>query len=202
MKFKIRKIRKEKGITQAALAQAAGLSQPFLSLLERKADRAPSMETLVAIAAALGVRTSDLIDDAAPVPVVGRVGAGARVPLVAVSENGEGLYQVACPPGLPLDARMVAVEIEGDSMLPAYKAGDILFYTREFMGVPGEAVGSVCVCEDEDGDAWVKYVKHGSAPGHFHLISLNPLADNMFDVRLKWAAPVRLHWPKDLVEKV
>ena len=137
-----------------------------------------------------------------PAARAGRVGAGARVPLVDVYEKGDGLYHVACPAGLSHGRGIVGVEVEGDSMLPVYRDGDVLFYTREALGVPTEAAGTICVCEDEDGDAWVKYIKRGSDPAEFHLISLNPLVDNMFDVRLKWAAPVRLHWPRALVERL
>ena len=58
------------------------------------------------------------------------------------------------------------------------------------------------MCEDSDGNVWVKHVKAGTDPDKFHLISLNPLADNMFNVMLTWVAPVKLAWPKSLVEKV
>ncbi len=135
------------------------------------------------------------------VSIVGTVGAGARVPVFEVYEPGSG-PQVVCPPGL--DPRsVVAVEIEGDSMEPVYSAGDLLFYTRATHdGVPSEAIGRRCVCECEDGLGWVKQVKLGTAPGLFNLISINPQADNQHDVRLKWAAPVLLHWPKELARRV
>ena len=87
-------------------------------------------------------------------------------------------------------------------MTPIYRDGDVLFYSRDTVGVPTEAVGAICVCEDANGDGWVKHVKPGTEPGKFHLISLNPLVDNMFDAALKWAAPVRLAWPRALVERV
>jgi hypothetical protein len=49
---------------------------------------------------------------------------------------------------------------------------------------------------------WVKQVKRGSEPGLFHLISLNPGAETMWDVRLKWAAPVRFYLPAEFARKV
>jgi hypothetical protein len=48
---------------------------------------------------------------------------------------------------------------------------------------------------------WVKQVKAGDEPGLFHLISLNPGANTMWNVRLNWAARVRLHWPAELARK-
>lgn len=93
------------------------------------------------------------------------------------------------------------MEIEGDSMEPIYSAGDLLFYTRHtHEGVPSEAIERRCVCEDTEGHGWVKLIKPGSAPGVFHLIALNPDAINQHDVQLKWASPVRLHWPAELAK--
>lgn len=203
MRLKIKDIRKRLKLKQKDLAEATGLSNPYLSALETgNVKKSPSMETLTLIAEALGVRIGDLFDDARPIAIAGRVGAGAKVPLVDVYEKGDGLYHVACPSELSNGARIVGVEIEGDSMLPVYRAGDLLFYNRDVMGIPSEALGSVCICEDQNGDGWVKYVKSGTEPNKFHLVSLNPLVENMFDVQLKWAAPVKLHWPKALVERV
>lgn len=204
MKTRIASLRKSrKGWTQADLAEATGLSQSYIGAIESsRIDKSPSMDTLVAIADALGVRVGDLFDDARPVAVAGKVGAGAKVPLVDAYEKGDGLYHVACPSDLPFKKDIVAVEVEGDSMVPVYRDGDVLFYSREVVGVPNEALGAVCICEDEAGEVWVKHVKPGTEPGKFHLISLNPLSDNMFDVALSWAAPVKLHWPKELVERV
>lgn len=47
------------------------------------------------------------------------------------------------------------------------------------LGVPTEAIGKVCVCEDEDGKAWVKQVKVGREDGTFSLLSINPETENM-----------------------
>ena len=51
---RIREIRDQKGITQEQLADAAGLTRPYLSNLERGIATNPRLETLRAIAAALG----------------------------------------------------------------------------------------------------------------------------------------------------
>lgn len=203
MKMRIKEIRVKAGMKQNQLADAAGLSRPYMSTLETgNVKKSPSVETLTNIAGALGVRIGDLFADNRLISIAGKVGAGAKVPLIDAFEKGDGLYQVVSPSELPRDLDVVGVEVEGDSMIPTYRNGDVLFYTRGAVGVPTEAVGAICVCEDQSGDAWVKYVKSGSEPGKFHLISLNPLSDNMFDVTLKWAAPVRLAWPRDLVERV
>ncbi len=203
MELKIQKLREQYGWTQAELAETSGLSRSYIAAIENKnIDKSPSMEASMKLARALNVRIGELFDDAKPIAIAGKVGAGAKVPLVDAYAKGEGLYRVACPFELSSSASIVGVEVEGDSMTPVYKDGDVLFYSRDTVGIPTEAIGAICVCEDSNGDGWVKHVKPGSEPGKFHLISLNPLVDNMFDVVLKWAAPVKLAWPKALVERI
>ena len=58
----LEKIRREKGVTQAALASATNLSQPFIHDLE-KGNRGAKRETLNKIAAFLGCDVSDLTED-------------------------------------------------------------------------------------------------------------------------------------------
>jgi len=56
----IRKFRKKRGLTQERLAEKANLHSVYISQVER-ADRAITIETLLKIAKALGVRVSDLV---------------------------------------------------------------------------------------------------------------------------------------------
>lgn len=141
------------------------------------------------------------LEPSSTITIAGKVGAGARVPVFDAYEKGDG-PQVLCPPGLSPQG-VVAVEVEGDSMEPVYSQGDLLFYTRAAHdGVPDEVIGHRCVCEDIEGNGWVKQLRRGDAPGLFHLISLNPGAENQHNIRLKWAARVRLHWPADLARRV
>lgn len=135
------------------------------------------------------------------VAVAGQVGAGAMVPVFEVYEKGDG-PQVECPPQLSPHG-IVAVEIVGDSMEPVYSDRDLLFYTRDTPdGVPIDVIGHRCVCEDSNGMGWVKQVRMGSEPGLFNLISLNPSADNQHNIKLKWAARVRLHLPAELAKRI
>lgn len=63
MSNRIKEIRIKKGITQKALAKAAGVSSPYLHDLEKEA-RGAKQETLENIAAALGVTVDELIGKA------------------------------------------------------------------------------------------------------------------------------------------
>ena len=54
--------RKKAGITQEKLAEKANLSTVFISRVERGVE-SPSVDNLVKIAKALGVKVADLVDD-------------------------------------------------------------------------------------------------------------------------------------------
>ena len=189
----------------ATVSKAAGLSTSAIRKMFENGSQSPKVTTARKIADVLNLTIEDVIAGAdAPqksISIAGKVGAGATVPVFDAYEKGDG-PQVEAPPGLPAHG-IVAVEVEGDSMEPIYSAGDLLFYTRDAAdGVPDDVIGHRCVCEDEDGNGWVKQVRLGSEKGRYNLVSLNPSATNQHDVRLKWAARVRLHWPADLARKL
>lgn len=56
----IKTLRKQRGISQEALAERAGLHRNFISLLERNASQ-PTVDTLFRLADALGVTAVELV---------------------------------------------------------------------------------------------------------------------------------------------
>lgn len=203
----------ERGTNPRAVALAAGMSPTGVRDIITRKTKNPTYANLAKIAEVLGVEVSDFVSSSNPamrragtldtaIAVPGFVGAGAEVDLSDPYPKGEGMYKVACPPQITPHG-VVAVEVRGESMEPVFSEGDLLFYTRNGdHGVPSEAIGRKCVAETEDGRVWVKQLKIGTAPGLFNLLSINPAATNMLDVRVKWAAPVRLHLPKELIKRL
>lgn len=59
----LRNLRKERGLTQEWLAKQAGLTQPYVAILEGRYSRNPSLSTVRRIAAALGVTISELVGE-------------------------------------------------------------------------------------------------------------------------------------------
>ncbi|WOI34159.1 S24 family peptidase [Tritonibacter scottomollicae] len=193
------------GLSMRKLAEKAGVSYEQLKKINQGKTQSTNAEDALRIAAALGISLESFMagefEGTPTIAIAGKVGAGASVPVFDAYAKGDG-PQVACPPGLS-PSGVVAVEVEGDSMEPVYSAGDLLFYSRNgHDSVPSDVIGHRCVCEDEEGMGWVKQVKAGDEPGLFHLISLNPGANNIWNTRLKWAARVRLHWPSDLAKRL
>lgn len=197
----------ERSTNNRAVADSAGLNPTAVRDIVLRKAKNPTFATLVKIAEALGVGIEEVIGGSARtltrhmIAVAGRVGAGALVPLMDTYEKGDGIFQVVCPPQLNPHG-VVAVQVEGDSMSPMYQPGHILFYSRAtHEGILSEDVGLPCVVEDANGMAWVKQVRRGTAPGLFHLISLNPNAESAWDQRIKWASRVLLAMPEGMVER-
>ncbi|MGI6777514.1 MAG: helix-turn-helix domain-containing protein [Acetivibrionales bacterium] len=63
---RLRKLRNEKCMTQCQLAEKARVSQAYINELENGKKHNPSVSILGKLAKALGVATSDLIDDDSP----------------------------------------------------------------------------------------------------------------------------------------
>ena len=58
---RLRKLRLSAGLSQEALGHAAGVDRTFIGRLER-AEKQPSLDTLVRLARALGMTASDLVE--------------------------------------------------------------------------------------------------------------------------------------------
>ncbi|GGW24088.1 transcriptional regulator [Gemmobacter lanyuensis] len=193
------------GRSLRSVAIASGVSYEQLKGLKQGKASSTNVDDAMRVARAFGVTLDDFytgrLGATQSVAVAGRVGAGAEVVLSDDHAKGDGLYHVACPPQLA-PRGVVAVEVVGDSMEPVFYEGDILFYSRQTIGIPTEAIGRPCICEDYDGLVWVKQVKVGTSPGLFNLLSINPTGTNRLDVALKWAAPVLFHLPMTYVTKL
>lgn len=189
-----------------SVSKVSGVSYDQLKGLRQGKSKTTNADDALKVASAFGVTLEDFIagrlgDPDDQTPIVGHVGAGAEIDSFAAYEPGDGHYRILCPPQLS-PRGIAAVEVIGDSMLPIYPQGSVLFYSRTVLGVPAESVGRICVCEDDAGRGWVKQIRTGRDEGTFTLVSLNPDHDHRHGVRLKWAAPVRFSLPPEFVRRL
>lgn len=170
-----------KGFSPRSLSLKAKLSQTAVrDVLERTEN--PGIGTLHKLAEALEIPAGDLFG-AGRVPVLGAVGAGGQV--VYFPEEQEQRY-VARP---PLAAgRYMALEVKGESMLPRYDPGDVIYVRRDHEGVLPEYLGKYCAVHTSDGGTYLKILSPGTEPGRYTLRSLN--AADMENVEVIWAAKV------------
>lgn len=133
----LRKIRKEKGMTQDELAAVLGTSKQVLSRYEN-GQRSPKVSVVSEFAEKLGVPINALTDAASPfgkpvngliprsqirikqVPILGDTAAGE--PVIANREYDE--WVEVPDDGHHFDA---ALRVTGDSMAPKYQKGDLVF---------------------------------------------------------------------------
>lgn len=118
--------------------------------------------------------------------ISGRVGAGAEVFPI----DADGGDVTDAPPGFPPDG--LAVEVHGDSQLPVYGPGDIIFCSSPRSGKAiSDLIGLPCVVQVADGPVLLKTVIPGSRKGTWTLLSAN--APERLDQKLEWAAFAEWH---------
>lgn len=194
------------GRSLLSVSADAHVSYDQLKSLRQGKSQSTNADDALKVAEVFGVSLEDFCEGRIggqpnTIAVVGRVGAGAEIDLFDAFEKGDGHYRVPCPPQLGPHG-IVAVEVVGDSMMPIYPPGSVLFYTRNTIGIPTEAIGHICVCEDTEGRVWVKQIKVGRDEGTFTLISMNTDHGHRHGVQLKWAAPVRFNLPPEFVKRI
>lgn len=169
------------GIKAKPLAVAAGLGETSVrDILEGRVGD-PRVGTLVRLADYLNVPVSRFIGDA-DVPVVGRIGAGGTIAYLEVESDDT-------VPRLPqLAGPVEALEVVGDSMLPRYSSGDVVYIARTHDGLRPEYYGEYCAVRLKTGETYLKMLARGSKPGFATLRSLN--AVDMEDVEVEWATPI------------
>jgi DNA-binding Xre family transcriptional regulator len=183
----LRRAMERKGIKAKPLSIAAGLGETAVRdiLLPDATD--VKIGTLNKLAMSLDCALEDLIG-ADAVPLAGRIGAGGAI----VFEDLGFDQSVVRPPSI--GGRLEALEVVGDSMLPRYSAGDVVYIQRTHDGVLPGYVGEYCAIRLASGETFLKLLARGSRPGRFTLRSLN--ADDMEDVEVEWATPVVFVLPR------
>lgn len=185
----IRVVMAAKKLTVRGWTKAAGMSESGLRLFLSGISNAMGDDTYEELAAAAGVSAAVLRGEVAlarSIPVVGRVGAGAEVFAIDDHEKGGGEDDIEVPPGFD-DMPAVAVRVEGESMYPAYKPGDLLVFQRDGMDDWHRYLGQDVVVKLTDGRTFVKVLKRATKTTAT-LGSHN--APDIENVRVEWAAPI------------
>lgn len=119
----------------------------------------------------------------ASVPIQSFVGAGEEV--FTIPSDGPIGYTQA-PPGME-DCE--ATEVRGQSMIPLYHNGDLLFHRRIETNI-GRYRNQVVVVQIKGDRRLVKQLVTGSKPGRFHLASFNQAFPLLEDQPVEWVGPI------------
>jgi transcriptional regulator with XRE-family HTH domain len=168
-----------KGVKAKRLSKMAGMGETGVrDILETVND--PRVGTLIKLADALEIPASSLFGT--QVPVLGKIGAGGSI----LFEETDEPEMVDRPPGAT--GRLMALRVTGDSMIPVYRDGDIIYVNRDHEGVLPDYIGEECAVHTLEGGTFLKVLALGSQPDRYTLRSFN--AADMENVELLWATPV------------
>jgi len=191
-------------LSASGLARRAGLDSTAFNKSKRRAadgrPRWPSTESLAKIMEATGASLTELLT-----LLDGRTDASARgrvsVPLIGFAQAGTGGFfddggfpvgqgweEIALPT-VNIGENAYALQVQGDSMLPLYRDGDVLIVE------PGARVrrGDRVVAKTVSGEVMAKVLAGRSAQG-VELVSLNPAYPNhtIPETQIVWLA--RIVW--------
>jgi transcriptional regulator with XRE-family HTH domain len=201
LKDRVRKLRKQLGLSQAALAELAGVTQNAIAAIEN--GHTKKSKFLPEIARALGVRLADL--DSTLADNNSSMLNGERspalvgekdLPVYAAAEGGKGAMVLSNeavdytrrPAPLANVKDGYGIIVVGDSMFPAFEVGDILLVHPHLPCIPDTDV--ILYCE-ENGTVTVmaKRLRRITVE-HWHLTQWNPAEGEKKDFTLS-----RVTWP-------
>ena len=178
-------MRKKAGLSQEALGRLLNSGRSTVTKLER-GEIPLSDRWLDRLCPILKCAPVDILGN--EVPIVGRIGAGGSVIFEDIG-NGDTISR---PPDT--EGELVGLEVAGESMLPKFDPGDVVYISRSYDGVDASDVGSICACRLRSGETYLKQLVRGSQMGTWTLRSYN--AGDMEDVELEWATPIRAITPR------
>ena len=168
---RMRILRSGRGLTQQAVAEALGVSRSAVAMWEKN-EREPNLETLAALAKLLNVPMTALVErEERPLPENVRPARYRRIPLLGAIAAGEPIFageehETYVDVGSSVQADF-ALEVQGESMEPVYKDGDVV-YIRSQSDVSDGQVAAVVI----DDSATLKRVYH--LPIGVQLMPINP----------------------------
>lgn len=128
-------------------------------------------------------------------PLIGKVGAGGAGLYEDDYAMGDAADFIEPLPGMPMEAEIIVLETDGDSMAPMVFDGDLAFFGPIREDVES-LLGKRVMARLADGRKFFKILKRGSGPGLYTLRSLNPSSPDIEDVKVSWVLPYRGSRPR------
>ncbi len=194
---RLKQLREASDLTQEEVAERMHISKSQYVKLER-GERRLTQEYISRAAQAFRVSDAEILSkqDANLVPIMGLIGAGAEINPDYEQTPPEGLDQVELPFPLPDD--MIAFEVRGDSMLPAYKDGHIIICYRDQRRPTHAFFGEEAAVKTADGRRFLKTIMRGSSG--VNLLSWN--AGPIENVQLEWVGEIFAAMPRSSIRKM
>jgi repressor LexA len=182
----LRGIMQARGWNQDELSDRLGTTQATVSRWLAGAEpKGRNMERIRELALESGViERARVASNRAP--LMGRVGAGAEIDVEFEQAPADGYDTVELPFAFP--DPIVAFEVEGDSMLPAYEPGEVIVCLRDQVRSTDHYIGQRVVVRTSTGERYIKRLARGRSRGTYDLESWN--ARTIEDVRVEWVGEI------------
>lgn len=187
MANRIAHLRVKAGLTQQQLADLLHSGRSTVTKLER-GERPLNDNWLEKFSDIFGCSKADILGEI--VPIIGKIGAGGSVIF-----DDMGVNETDTVPRPPeTEGSLIALEVSGESMMPKFDPGDVIYISRDQEGLDSRALGNYCAIRLRTGETYLKRLVRGSSTNRFTLRSLN--AADIEDVEIEWATPIRAILPK------
>jgi SOS-response transcriptional repressor LexA len=180
------------GLSPRKASIDAGLGPDAIRDLKRKPESSPTLRTLSALAPVLRTTVAWLAEEVGPedpegadntIPVWGQVGAGGAV--FRFHDVTGPIDRIPAPEDS--NSRTAAVEITGDSLGPLFDKWYAVY--DEVRDPPTkDLIGQLCIVETNDNRVMIKKLKKGRGKRFTLESNYDP---PLYDVEVKWAAPVK-----------
>ena len=175
------------GWSQQRLADEINSTQNNVSRwLKGREPRGRNMESIRTLAIKYGVLDEPAVERSYTVPVMGYVGASGGIETEGEPPPPDGYGQVTIPFTMP-DA-MIAFEVRGDSMYPAYEPGEIIVCLRDQQHDTDWFLGRTAIVRTDVGERWLKRITRGRRLATYTLHSWN--AESMEDIHIAWVGEI------------
>ncbi|WP_332828944.1 S24 family peptidase [Novacetimonas sp. GS1] len=183
----IKKAMEKTGLDASNLARAVKLSPSTLTrVIKGTATTTSSAKTMLKIAefASIPIPLSENGKlTSKSVPIYGYVGAGEKV----IPPGDDCALDITEAPIWAEDGTSALI-VKGDSMFPAYWAGDIVFFDADKRMPPNDCLFMECIVYLRTGEVYVKQIQKGRESGKYVLSSYN--APPILEADIEWASPI------------
>lgn len=183
----LKRLRELKRWTHDEAAKAMQMSRGGFIKLER-GERLLDEVSIKTAADAFEVTREVVLAEQTPIRIMGRIGAGGSIEPEYEQVPVDGLSSVDLPFAVP--DGISGLEVSGDSMLPAYRDGDVILVWDEQKRPTRDFIGEEAAVQTEDGIRALKEVQRGRSSAFYNLYSHN--ARLIEDVKITWVGEIYL----------
>jgi transcriptional regulator with XRE-family HTH domain len=187
---KIERLRRSLGLNQEQFAELIGSTQASVSRWEKGGAIRPAAQEKIAMRAGMTVHEF-FFTDAEPrlIPIVGDIAFEDGFDVFdKIDDPSPIIEHIRLSIGDP--EHQIAIRIQTDKLVPAYRAGDVVIGTKLFGEAIKGAIGRDCIVQTADGRGFVRVVQAGAEDDLYNLRSFNHQSPDERDVDLAWAAPI------------